>query len=204
MWMLQPRWINMMQKKTSNCIVQVKYIYEPNTWNPKRSATVLPTYTHPREGIREAGIFIVLVNVSTSKPVRPTQDETNIHCPHWYESGWNNGHCTRPFNEWMNLFSSFRCGMRRYLQDWWQSSRVQRRQEKLRQGWSQPREYKVWMYRKERRDQKWVLVKRLSTRDCSPSEAELNWIITVWRKRLKVKDEWITHEHWATWICEGW
>ena len=111
-------------KKTSNCIVQVKYIYEPNTWNPKRSATVLPTYTHPREGIREAGIFIVLVNVSTSKPVRPTQDETNIHCPHWYESGWNNGHCTRPFNEWMNLFSSFRCGMRRYLQDWWQSSRM--------------------------------------------------------------------------------
>ena len=45
----------------------------------------------------------------------------------------------------------------------------------------------------ERRDQKWVLVKRLSTRDCSPSEAELNWIITVWRKGLKVKDEWTTH-----------
>ena len=31
------------KKKTSNCIVHVKYIYEPNTWNPKRSATVLPT-----------------------------------------------------------------------------------------------------------------------------------------------------------------
>lgn len=53
----------------------------------KTGQRLLPTYIHTQEGIREAGIFIVLVNASTPRPARPTQDEMNIHCPHRDESG---------------------------------------------------------------------------------------------------------------------
>ena len=45
--------------------------------------------------------------------------------------------------------------------------------------------------------------KRLSTRDYTPSEAELNWIITIRGIGLKIRDEWITHSTKPTRISAG-
>jgi len=109
-------------------------------------------------------------HASTPKPAHPTQDEMSAQLIQRQEWSEESSIATRPFNEWMNLFSS--CCNRRYCYS--QIGVIRRFAENKDILRSNTVVSTSFNQRQPQKGSDNFFGKELSTRDCSLSEAELN------------------------------